>query len=62
MISQEENAGALYACTDELHQIRTDGRSGQFTDVLLDSCGVLAGVLLGVLFLRLLERREKQKP
>ena len=53
-------AGALYACTDELHQIRTDGRSGQFTDVLLDSCGVLAGVLLGVLLLRMLERRGKR--
>ena len=36
----------LYACTDELHQLFSSGRSGQFDDVLLDSIGALLGILL----------------
>ena len=43
--------GMLYACFDEIHQSFTPGRSCQFSDVILDSCGVLAGVLLALLFL-----------
>ena len=38
--------GTFYAGTDELHQMLIDGRSGQWSDVLLDSAGVLTGVLL----------------
>lgn len=37
--------GALYAVSDELHQKFVPGRSCQATDVLIDSCGVLIGVL-----------------
>lgn len=29
----------LYACSDEIHQLFSDGRSGQFSDVLLDTLG-----------------------
>lgn len=36
----------LYACSDELHQLFSDGRSGQFRDVLLDTAGALCGSLL----------------
>ncbi len=36
----------LYAGTDEIHQRFVPGRSGQFTDVCLDSAGALAGILL----------------
>ena len=38
--------GTLYAVTDELHQLLTDGRAGQWTDVVLDSSGVLAGAVI----------------
>lgn len=31
-----------YACTDEFHQLFVPGRSGQFTDVLVDSSGAFA--------------------
>ena len=31
----------LYACTDEFHQLFVPGRSGQFTDVLIDTSGGL---------------------
>ena len=51
-------AGAGYACTDELHQLSIDGRSGQWTDVLVDSSGVLAGVVLGTLLIKSLNRRN----
>lgn len=29
--------GTLYACTDEIHQIFVDGRSGELRDVCIDS-------------------------
>ena len=29
----------LYACSDEMHQLFIGGRAGQFTDVLIDTCG-----------------------
>lgn len=35
---------AGYAATDEFHQLFVPGRSGQISDVLLDSAGALAGV------------------
>ena len=36
----------LYACTDEFHQLFVSGRSGQFTDVLIDTLGAFFGCLL----------------
>ena len=45
-------AGTAYACTDEIHQLMIDGRSGQWTDVIVDGCGVLLGVRLGTIFIR----------
>lgn len=36
----------LYAISDEFHQLYVPGRSGQVSDVLLDSSGGLVGVLL----------------
>ena len=42
-----------YAATDEMHQLFVPGRSGQVSDVLLDSAGAMAGlaVLGGIRFL-----------
>lgn len=37
---------SLYAVTDEVHQLFLPGRSGQFSDVLLDSLGAFCGVML----------------
>lgn len=42
----------LYACSDEFHQLFVAGRAGRFSDVLIDS----AGIVLGLLFLILMER------
>ena len=44
--------GALYAASDELHQLFVPGRSGELLDVLLDSAGVAVGVALLWLLLR----------
>ena len=51
--------GTLYAGTDELHQLLIDGRSGQWTDVALDSCGVLTGAIIATLILILICRHIK---
>lgn len=36
--------GMLYAISDEIHQLFVPGRSGQVTDVLIDTMGVLFGI------------------
>lgn len=55
----------VYAVTDELHQITVPGRSGEFRDVVLDSCGALSGILLMVLLLywrwRHRQRRQQKR-
>jgi VanZ family protein len=38
--------GFLYACTDEFHQRLVPGRGPSFRDELIDTSGVLIGVLL----------------
>ncbi|MGG5460095.1 VanZ family protein [Clostridium sp. B9] len=35
-----------YACSDEFHQLFVDGRSGQFTDVLIDTSGGTFGMMV----------------
>lgn len=45
-----ELSAALYACTDEFHQIFVDGRDGNFTDVGIDSLGAFTGICVGFLF------------
>ena len=37
--------GALYAVSDEIHQIFVPGRSCELRDILIDSAGVLVGIL-----------------
>lgn len=49
---------ALYAVTDELHQSFVPGRGPMLTDVLLDTCGAVLGVLVMALLLRVLYRRR----
>ena len=51
----------LYAATDEIHQLFVDGRTGKWQDVLLDSSGALAGMLLAMLVLWLIRRRGAKK-
>lgn len=50
-------AGTLYAMTDEIHQSFVPGRSCELRDMGIDSCGVLAGVLVVSFLMRSKERR-----
>ncbi|MGZ7445240.1 VanZ family protein [Paenibacillus sp. TH7-28] len=47
----------LYACSDELHQMLTPGRTALFQDVLIDTAGAICG---GILMILLEKWREKQ--
>ena len=38
--------GAVYAVTDEIHQMFVPGRSCEFRDICIDAAGVLVGILL----------------
>ncbi len=40
----------LYAISDEIHQLFVFGRSGQASDVILDCCGAIFGILI-ILFI-----------
>lgn len=41
----------FYAASDEIHQLFVPGRSGQITDVGIDSLGALLGVVFSLLFI-----------
>ncbi|MDD5888628.1 MAG: VanZ family protein [bacterium] len=49
----------LYACSDEIHQLMVAGRSGQVSDVLLDTFSAGCGIICYRLFYK--KRREKSK-
>lgn len=48
----------LYACSDELHQMYTGDRTPKFTDVMIDTIGVMIGIIAFV-FLQLTIKRNK---
>ena len=49
----------LYAISDEIHQTFVPGRSGQISDVILDTSGALLGIITAFLIIKLLRRRKK---
>ena len=51
--------GATYACTDEFHQLFVEGRSGQLTDVLIDSLGVATGVCIFLCVITILKKLKR---
>jgi vanZ family protein len=56
---------ALYACTDEFHQIFISGRSGELKDVALDTVGATFGVLIYYIFVKFMAKTHdpsSQKP
>lgn len=52
----------IYAATDELHQLFVSGRSGQFSDVMLDGAGAAVGVLICLGIMALSERLAARTP
>jgi VanZ family protein len=52
---------AIYASTDEFHQLFVPGRSGQLRDVMIDTSGAIAGTLVFILITaRIIHKRGKQ--
>lgn len=47
-----------YACTDEFHQLFVNGRTGQFTDVGIDTAGAILGAMTFYFIYRLVRIRN----
>ncbi len=55
------SAGMLFACSDELHQLFVSGRSGQPSDVVIDSLGVILGIFFIIFVLKAHKLSKKWK-
>lgn len=53
--------GFLYASTDEFHQTFSDGRTASINDVLIDTLGVLFGILIVFLIIKIKEKIQIKK-
>lgn len=53
---------AIYAATDEIHQLFVPGRSGQVRDVLIDSVGALLGIVFINIIMLIADRYDKKHP
>lgn len=53
-------AAALYACTDELHQLFISGRSSELRDVAVDTIGAAIGI--GIYYIALTHLQALNKP
>lgn len=51
-------SAALYAATDEFHQLFVAGRSGQLKDVLIDSIGAGIGLLVLYIIFKIWKRKK----
>ena len=49
--------GVLIGCMDEALQLFSFGRSGQMTDVVIDTCGVILGVAVAFVLRKWMGRR-----
>ena len=53
--------GVLYALSDEIHQFYVKGRTSSVFDVGIDTVGVIIGILLTMLVLKLTRYEKKEK-
>lgn len=57
--------GVMYAITDELHQLMVAGRSGNIKDVIIDSLGVITGIVFFLLtreiYKKIIQTEKKEK-
>ena len=49
---------SMYACTDEIHQYFVEGRSCQLTDVIIDACGAIVGIMSLKLYKNIVRRKK----
>ena len=51
----------LYACSDEYHQTFVIGRSGELTDVLIDTFGAIIGIVLfDIVYKLVIDRKNNE--
>ena len=50
---------ALYAASDEFHQLFIIGRSGELRDIMIDSCAAMVGIFIISIFVRILQKSKK---
>lgn len=53
--------GIFYASTDEVHQTFINGRNGNIIDVLIDTLGVIFGIIVVIIIIYILEKIRKNK-
>ncbi len=51
----------MYAVSDEIHQLFIDGRSGQISDVVLDSFGAVFGIAVVGFFVWIARKRRQRR-
>ena len=51
--------GIIYACSDEIHQSFVPERSPMITDVMIDTMGVMLGILLIMLGKAIIKKYKK---
>ncbi len=53
--------GVLYAISDEIHQSFTPDRTPLVSDVCIDSCGVIVGIIIVIILLKLVQKIKNDK-
>lgn len=51
----------IYACTDEFHQLYVSGRTGQFSDVIIDMIGVVLACIMFIVITRVVSKYKKKE-
>lgn len=53
--------GFIYACLDEFHQSFIPGRTPLFTDILIDTLGVIVGSLFVLICIKIIQNKRNKK-
>lgn len=53
--------GIIYATSDEIHQSFVPGRTPMITDIMIDTMGVILGILLIILGKKIIKKYRKNK-
>ncbi|MBQ6570605.1 MAG: VanZ family protein [Clostridia bacterium] len=51
----------IYAVTDEIHQLFSDGRAFQASDVIIDTLGAVVFIGVEILIIQIYQKNKKQK-
>ena len=57
IVSMPWIVGTIYAVTDEIHQYFVPGRACELTDVIIDSIGVVCGIMIALIIALLMRGR-----